>query len=129
MSILGDANFSLNDVWPQRSSKIIDDHFYANIILAHSFMDQFSFFSENPKFFIKLHWPKMSPLCYVFCFFFILRPSDLITTLTYVRIDNFCPCLIYILDSNLIWWIQLIHTYWRLRVYHSCGVNFILKCI
>ena len=26
--------------------------------------------------------------------FFTLRPSDLITTLTYVLKDNFCPCLI-----------------------------------
>ena len=25
--------------------------------------------------------------------FFTLRPSDLITTLTYVLMDNFCPCL------------------------------------
>ena len=30
-----------------------------------------------------------------FCdFFTIIRPSDLITTLTYVLMDNFCPCLI-----------------------------------
>ena len=27
-----------------------------------------------------------------FCDFFTLRPSDLITTLTYVLIYNFCPC-------------------------------------
>jgi hypothetical protein len=27
-----------------------------------------------------------------FCDFFTLRPSDLITTLTYVLMDNFCPC-------------------------------------
>ena len=28
-----------------------------------------------------------------FCDFFTLRPSDFITTLTYVHMDNFCPCL------------------------------------
>ena len=27
-------------------------------------------------------------------FYFTLRPSDLITTLTYVLKDNFCPCLV-----------------------------------
>ena len=32
-----------------------------------------------------------------FCDFFTLRPSDLITTLTYVLMDNFCPCLSRIL--------------------------------
>ena len=26
--------------------------------------------------------------------FFTLRPSDLNTTLTYVDMDNFCPCLL-----------------------------------
>jgi hypothetical protein len=28
-----------------------------------------------------------------FCVFLTLRPFDLNTTLTYVPIDNFCPCL------------------------------------
>ena len=32
-----------------------------------------------------------------FCDLFTLRPSDLITTLTYVLMDNFCPCLSRIL--------------------------------
>ena len=27
-----------------------------------------------------------------FCDFFTLRPSGLITTLTYILMDNFCPC-------------------------------------
>ena len=27
-----------------------------------------------------------------FCDFITLRPSDLITALTYVLLDNFCPC-------------------------------------
>ena len=31
-------------------------------------------------------------------FFFTLRPSDLITTLTYVLKDNFCPCFVYTYD-------------------------------
>ena len=39
----------------------------------------------------------MSLLCYGFCDFFTLRPSDLITTLTYFLMDNICPCLNYIL--------------------------------
>ena len=29
-----------------------------------------------------------------FCDFFTLRPSDLITNLTYVLLDNSCPCLL-----------------------------------
>ena len=29
-----------------------------------------------------------------FCDFFTLRPSDLNITLTYVLMDNFCPCFI-----------------------------------
>ena len=39
-------------------------------------------------------WPKRSLLYYgeVLWFFFTLRPSDLITILTYVLMDNFCPC-------------------------------------
>ena len=28
-----------------------------------------------------------------FCDFFTFRPSDQNTTLTYVLLDNFCPCL------------------------------------
>ena len=36
----------------------------------------------------------MSLLCYgEFCDFSTLRISDIITTLTYVLMDNFCPCL------------------------------------
>ena len=29
-----------------------------------------------------------------FCDFFTLRTSDLITPLTYVLMDNFCPCFL-----------------------------------
>ena len=32
-----------------------------------------------------------------FCDFFTLGPSDLITILTYVLMDNFCPCFIIFL--------------------------------
>ena len=32
--------------------------------------------------------------------FFTLRPSDLITTLTYVLMDNFCPCFNYQMIIN-----------------------------
>ena len=35
-----------------------------------------------------------------FCDFFTLRPSDLITTLTYVLKDNFCPCFCKILNGE-----------------------------
>ena len=37
-----------------------------------------------------------------FCDLFILRPSDLITTLTYVLMDNFCPCFYKELISVII---------------------------
>ena len=30
-----------------------------------------------------------------FCDLFTLRPPDLITTLTYILIDKFCPCLMF----------------------------------
>ena len=46
----------------------------------------------------------MSLLCYVKFCIFTLRSSDLIITLTYVVIDNFCPCflisLIHIANNN-----------------------------
>ena len=29
------------------------------------------------------------------CDFLTLRPSDIISTLTYVLMDNFCPCFVY----------------------------------
>ena len=70
------------------SSKVIQDHFNAKIILAHSFMNWFwwkfvwipiswrhNFFSH------KCHFYGIEKFC----------PSDLITTLTYVLMDNFCP--------------------------------------
>ena len=43
----------------------------------------------------------MSLLYYgeVLCFF-TLRPSDLITNLTYVLMDNFCPCLLVYLREK-----------------------------
>ena len=39
----------------------------------------------------------MSLLCYgeTLCFL-TFRPSDIITILTYVLMDNFCPCFIYL---------------------------------
>ena len=66
-----------------KTSKIIQDHFCAKIIVAHSFMDQFWW-----KFVWMLNYEdKMSLLCYgEVLWFFTLRPSDLITTLTYVLI-------------------------------------------
>ena len=65
------------------------------IVLEHSFMVQFwwkivwMLISWRHNI-----WPKMSLLCYgEVLWFFTLRPSHLITTLTYVLMDNFCPCL------------------------------------
>ena len=41
-------------------------------------------------------------LCYgEFCVFFILIPSNLITTLTYILMDNFCPCIVNDMDIQL----------------------------
>ena len=70
------------------------DHFYAKIILAHSFMDRFWWkFVWMPiacrhNFFqtIFMTWNV------TFMLWSDLRPFDLITTLTYVLMDNFCPC-------------------------------------
>ena len=83
--------------WSRTPSKV-QDHFYAKIILAHLFMDRFWW-----KFVWMLiswrhnMWPELSLF---FChgevlWFFTLRPSDMITTLTYVFIDNFYPCFLY----------------------------------
>ena len=36
-----------------------------------------------------------------FCDFFACSPSDENTTLTYVLMDNFCPCLLSGRDKNL----------------------------
>ena len=33
-----------------------------------------------------------------FCDFFTLSPSDLVTTLAYLLMDNFFPCFIYVLN-------------------------------
>ena len=77
--------------------KIIQGHirplFFAKIILAHSFKDQlwriFVWMQISWRHNI---WPLMSLLSYSKVFlFFTLRPSDLITTLTYIPMDNFCP--------------------------------------
>ena len=44
-----------------------------------------------------------------FLFFVNLRPSDLNTTLTYVLMDNFCPCFIMILVMFLNWSKRNVH--------------------
>ena len=47
-------------------------------------------------------WPGMSLLCYgEVPYFFTLRPSDLITTLTYVLMDNLCAYFLYDQKANL----------------------------
>ena len=53
------------------------------------------------QFFHQIMYVLMSLLCYeeVLCFFFTLWPSDLIPTLTYVIIDNCCPCF-YAISSD-----------------------------
>ena len=72
------------------------DHFYAKIILAHSFMDRFSWkfiwmlISWRHNFFMKFY--DLKCLFMLWRSFMIFRPYDLITILTYVLMDNFCPC-------------------------------------
>ena len=59
------------------TSKVIQGHIIPlsfQIILAHSFMNKMSF--------------------YVIEKFSDILPSDLKTTLTYVPMDNFCPCFL-----------------------------------
>ena len=34
--------------------------------------------------------------------FFILRPSDLITTLTNILLDNFCPCFLLLSNFEIV---------------------------
>ena len=52
--------------------------------------------SDIMKFFIKYSMNLKELLCNgeASCYFFLLnsRPSDLITTLTYILMDNFLPC-------------------------------------
>ena len=66
------------------------------------------------QFLINYIWPEMSLLCYgEFLWFFTFRPFDPITTLTYVLMDNFCPCLFILLtwyswDKVNIFWFYII---------------------
>ena len=94
------TNFPWNESWPQRSSKVIKEHFYDKIILALSFIDRVwwkfvgMLISWRHNFLIKSYmtW-NMLLLCYgEVLWFFLLKPCDLMTTLTYVLMDNFCPC-------------------------------------
>ena len=78
----------------------------------HSFM--------NTNFIKTLIWIVLFMLWRSFVIFFALRPSDLITTLTYVLMDNFCPCFacpskckgIYLCNTFSFWmlknWNQLV---------------------
>ena len=45
------------------------------------------YYHEDTIYDLKCHFYIME-----FCDFFTLRPADLIKTLTYVLMDNFCPC-------------------------------------
>ena len=50
----------------------------------------------------------MSRLCYEeVLWFFTVRPSDLITTLTYVLMDNFYTCFMYLLFLFVICWVWI----------------------
>ena len=75
----------------------------AKIILAHSFMDRFwwkfvwMLISWRHNLFMKLFINELKCHLYVmekFCDIFTLRPSDLITTLTYVLMFKYCPCFL-----------------------------------
>ena len=68
--------------------KVIQGHFTPLLRQNHSFMDRFWWKFVWIKYKI---CPKMSLLCYGdVLWFFNITPSDLITTLTYVLMDNFC---------------------------------------
>ena len=92
--------FKIAEIWPQ-GSKVIQGHIRPLLsFLAHSFIDDFDenfdecYYHIKTKKFHQIIWPKMSLLCYGDVLWFLtLRPSDLITTLTFVLMDNFCPCL------------------------------------
>ena len=53
-------------------------------------------------FFIKVKWGHF----YVAWFLKILRSFDQITTLTYVLMDNFCPCLVKTQRSPFLTWVR-----------------------
>ena len=67
----------------------------------------------------------MSLLCYgeVLCFFLTLRPSDLTITLTYVLMDNVCPCFctvcFSVLKNILIKSVDITHTHDNSRTANS----------
>ena len=69
------------------------------------------------QFLINCIWTEISLLCYgeVLCFF-TLRPSDLISTLTYVLLDNFCPCFIVFSVESVSLWLGSNGEMWRIRI-------------
>ena len=50
---------------------------------------------------IKTHFFLLINVTFMLWRSFTLRPSDLITTLTYVLMDNFCPCFNFKFQANL----------------------------
>ena len=70
-----DANISLNEVWPQRSSKV-------------TFMPSYSRTFVYKPILMKIFMNVTFILWRRFVIFFTLSPSDLITTLTCVLMDN-----------------------------------------
>ena len=89
------------------TSKVIQDHFYAKIKIAHSFMDQFwskfvwMLISWRHNF-SYMTWNVMHFNIIEKFFNIFTKTSDLITTLTYFLMDNFCPCIyVLLIFSNL----------------------------
>ena len=110
--ILIKMSVNANIMKTQRSLKVIlkfKNHLFT--ILSQLFMDLF--------------WWK-----FVLNGVFTLRPSDPITTLSYVLMNNFCPCLKYILH-NLSYYISLKLDYFIFSIFlynrvkfESFGVSF-----
>ena len=86
---MGSYDLLLDTVWPQRSYKVIKYHFHSKIILAH--------------FFHEIIYDLISHFCFMvkFCDFFTLRPSDLITSVTYDLMDIFCPCFLNLVNYGI----------------------------
>ena len=86
------------------TSEAIEDHISTPLISKSTELFEFLFVIESHqnykwmlilwrhKVFIK--WSMYSKATFVLFSYFCFRPSDLIITMTYVIIDNFCPCFI-----------------------------------
>ena len=58
-----------------------------------------------------------------FCDLFTLRPSDLITTFTYVLMDNFCPYFFFILIKTFKLNGEMLLLWTMIKVKQNLGVS------